>query len=99
PGIQLPPALTNFIAALRQAKGKINHVADLLEATGKFKDKSGKDVEIPSGVGPDELPLVLDLFCATDDAQVAGLINVNTASMSVLQTVPGIDAALAESII
>ena len=99
PGIELPPALTNFIGALRQAKGRVNHAADLLEATGKFKDKAGKEVEVPSGVGANELPLVLDLFCATDDAQVAGLINVNTASMNVLQTIPGIDAALAESII
>jgi DNA uptake protein ComE-like DNA-binding protein len=99
PGIELPPPLTNFIAMLRQAKLRINHVADLLEATGKFKDKAGKVVEIPSGVGADELPLVLDLFCATDDAQVAGLVNVNTASLNVLQTVPGIDAALGESII
>jgi DNA uptake protein ComE-like DNA-binding protein len=99
PGIELPPALTNFIAVLRQAKGRINHVADLLEASGKFKDKAGKDVEISCGVGANELAMVLDLFCATDDAQVAGLVNVNTASLSVLQTVPGIDGALAESIV
>jgi DNA uptake protein ComE-like DNA-binding protein len=99
PGLELPGALTNYIALLRAAHGRIEHVADLLEATGKFKDKSGKEVDVPTGVGLEELPLVLDLFSATDDAQVAGLVNVNTASAAVLQTIPGIDDALADSIV
>ena len=73
----MPAALTNFIAAFRQAKCKVGLVADLLEATFKFKDVSGRIVDTPTGVGPDELPLLLDLFCATDDAQIKGFVNVN----------------------
>ncbi len=99
PGVELPEALTNYIAALRQAKLKVGHAADLLEATIRIKDKAGKETEVASGVGPEQLPQVLDLFCATDAAQNKGLINVNTATPAVLQTVPGIDEALAESIL
>lgn len=99
PELELPPALTNFIAALRTSNTRVNHVADLLEATGKFKDKSGKEVEVPTGVGAAELSLVLDQFCTTDDATVPGLINVNTAPAAVLQTIPGIDEATADSIL
>ena len=79
--------LTNFISAFRQAKGKVGHASDLLEATFKFKDAAGRIVDTPTGVGSDELPLLLDLFCATDDAQVKGLVNVNTASAAVLRTI------------
>ena len=99
PGVELPAALTNFIAAFRQAKGRVGHVADLLEATFKFKDAAGREVAMPSGVGPEELPLLLDLFCATDDAEVKGLVNINTAPAAVLQTVPGIDEPLADAIL
>jgi DNA uptake protein ComE-like DNA-binding protein len=99
PGVDLPPAFTNFIAAFRQAKGRVGHVADLLEATFKFKDASGRMVDTPTGVGLEELPLVLDLFCATDDAQVKGLVNLNTASAAVLKTIPGIDEPLADAIL
>ncbi len=99
PGVELPAALTNFIAAFRQAKGHVQHVADLLEATFTVKDSAGRNVALSTGVGPDELPPLLDLFSATDDARVKGLINVNTASAAVLRSVPGIDEPLADSIL
>jgi hypothetical protein len=99
PGVELPPALTNFIAALRTNNFKLGHAADLLEAKLKIKDGTGKETEILSGIGKEELPLVLDLFTASGDQRFDGLINVNTAGIEVLATVPGIDEPLAESIL
>ncbi len=99
PGVELPPALTNFIAALRTNHFKIGHAAELLEAKLKIKDGTGKETELPSGVGKEELPLVLDLFTASGDQRFDGLVNINTASLAVLASVPGIDEPLAESIL
>ena len=99
PGIELPPALRNFIAVLRTNKFKLGHAADLLEGKLKTKDAAGKPVEIASGVGKEELPLVLDLFTASAARRFDGLVNINTASLAVLASVPGIDEPLAESIL
>ncbi|MSU60841.1 MAG: hypothetical protein EXS31_00345 [Pedosphaera sp.] len=99
PAMELPPALTNFIAALRANKLQIAHPADLLEATIKVKDGKGAEVEVPSGVGKEELPKVLELFTTTHEDRQHGLININTAGVPVLATIPGIDETLAESIL
>ena len=99
PGVELPAALTNFIAVLRTNRVRLAHPAELLEKTLKVKDGRGRAVEVSSGVGKAELPLVLDLFTCTSDTKMDGLINVNTASLRVLQTVPGIDEPLAEAIL
>jgi type II secretory pathway component PulK len=99
PKAQLPEPLVTYILALRTNKITVAHAADLLEAKGKFKDESGKAVELASGVGRDELPLLLDLFTANKEYRLTGLININTAPAPVLTTVPGIDESLAESIV
>ncbi len=99
PKIELPPALTNYIFLMRSNKITVAHPAELLEATGKFKDASGKEAEVESGVGKAELSQLLDLFTATDEERQTGLINVNTASAKVLATMPEIDDSLAESIV
>jgi len=99
PGVELPAALTNFIAVLRTNRVRLAHPAELLEKSLKVKDARGRMVEVPSGVGKAELPLVLDLFTCSSDRKMDGLINVNTASLRVLQTVPGIDEPLAEAIL
>jgi type II secretory pathway component PulK len=99
PGVTLPEAVTNYIAALRANKVRVGHAADLLEAKLTIKNSSGRPVEIASGVGKEELPRILDLFTATSAAGFEGLLNVNTASIAALQTVPGIDESLAEAIL
>ena len=99
PAMELPPALTNFIAVMRKDGVRLGHPADLLEATHKSKSESGVETEVVSGVGKPELPLVLDLFTTTKDTKLDGLINVNTASSTVLAAVPGIDEPLAEAIV
>jgi DNA uptake protein ComE-like DNA-binding protein len=96
---ELVPTLTAYIEALRRNKVKIEQPADLLEAKGKFKDPAGKDIELESGVSKAELPLLLDHFTARTNRQTAGLININTASSHVLQALPGVDEALADSIV
>jgi len=99
PGVGLPPVFTNFITVLRTNKFKLGHAADLLEAKLRIKDKAGKETEIPSGIGKEELPLALDLFTTVAGERSDGLVNINTAGVEVLGTVPGLDVPLAESIL
>ena len=57
---------------------------------------------IESGVGADELPVVMDRLTAGSQSnrrQAAGLVNINTARAEVLATVPGLDANLAQEIV
>ncbi|MEQ2009159.1 MAG: hypothetical protein ABMA26_20445, partial [Limisphaerales bacterium] len=99
PETALPPALTNFLAALLTNGVTLSHAADLLEARLPVKDSKGVETEITSGVGKAELATVLDLLTASAELQTDGLINVNTASIAVLTTLTGVDDALAESIV
>lgn len=99
PGVEFPVAMTNFIAELRRAKLTVAQAADLLEATIKVKDEKGLERDVSSGVGKAELPQALDLFSTTRDARINGLLNVNTASIEALMTIPGIDEPLAEAIL
>ncbi len=96
---ELPPALTNYLAAVRAANGTIPHPAETLDATIRGKDASGTEVDIASGITKENLALVLDL-CTTDaTGRHEGRINLNTAGATVLATLPGVDLALAESIV
>ncbi len=95
----LPASLVAYIEALRRSKTSVNHPVDLLEARARLKDEQGNEVEMESGVGKSELPLLLDRFTTRTESRVPGLVNVNTASARVLRTLPGIDEALADSIV
>ena len=96
---ELPQAVTDYLDALHRNNVKLGHPAELLEARGKFKDEGGKEVELESGVGKNELAAVLDRYTTRTERRLPGLVNVNTASTQVLQTLPGIDEALADSIV
>jgi hypothetical protein len=95
----LPQQFFEYIAALRRAKANIPHPIELLEAEGTFKDENNQDVKLESGIGKAELPLLLDLFTATSEQLLPGLININTAQVPVIKTLPDVDEALAESIV
>ncbi len=97
--VDLPETLTNYLAALRKSQTSLVSPADLLEATQTFKGEDGKEVELESGVGKDELPVVLDLLTTRTNEMVKGLININTAASQVLQTLPDVDESLAETIV
>ncbi len=92
-------AFTNFVAALRGANLKLGHPVDLLDGKIHVKDPQGNDVEVVSGITVNELPMVLDLFTTSAEGRQEGLINLNTASAQVLGTLPGIEPALAETIV
>jgi DNA uptake protein ComE-like DNA-binding protein len=94
----LPAPLVAYVEALRRNKVKVEQPADLLEAKAKLKDENGAQIEMESGISKAELPIVLDRFTTRSERQLPGLIDVNTAPSAVLQTVPGIDEALADSI-
>ena len=95
---QLPEATKAFLE-LAWANGKVfTAVADLLGAKEKFKDAEGKEVEVESGVGPAELPMILDLFTTSFEPRRVGLININTAGVKVLGALPGVDEGKAEEI-
>jgi hypothetical protein len=98
PGVEFPAAMTNFINELRKANMRLESAVDLLEAKIKVKDEKGVEHEIASEVGKAELPQALDLFTTSALKTQEGLINVNTASIEALTTVPGIDESLVESI-
>jgi type II secretory pathway component PulK len=99
PGVEFPVGMTNFINELRKANMRLESPVDLLEAKIKVKDEKGAEREVASEVGKAELPQALDLFTTSALSKYEGLINVNTASIEVLTTVPGIDESLAESIL
>lgn len=99
PEAGLPAAFTNYVAALRAAKVKLRHPAEVLEASVRSKDEQGKETDVASGITKEELPLVLDLFTTDAKERLEGLVNIGTADAVVLATLPGIDPALAETIV
>ena len=99
PSADLPPAFTNYVAALRGAGLRLGHPVEVLESAVRVKNAEGQETEIASGITKEELPRVLDLFTTGGEARREGLINVNTASAIVLATLPGMDLSLAETVI
>lgn len=99
PEFIIPEKAAAFISAAWSNRVIFQSPADLLEARMKVKDAEGKEVEIESGVGARELPVILDQLTTTFEARLTGLINVNTASQLILQTVPGLSEAKAELIV
>jgi hypothetical protein len=73
--------------------------AELLDATISLSGPDTPERAVPTGIGKDSLGMILDRFTGSAEAELVGRINVNTAPASVLQLVPGIDNALAESIL
>jgi hypothetical protein len=53
------------------------------------KDEKGREVELGSGVGKEELAQMLDLFTCSAETRFDGLLNVNTASIAGLLSGPG----------
>jgi DNA uptake protein ComE-like DNA-binding protein len=98
-GLDLPQSAGAYLQAMSRNGQTLAHPADLLEASGKFKDEQGKEITLSSGVGKTELPVLLDRCTATNQTRLIGLVNLNTASAEVLAALPGMDEALAEAIV
>jgi DNA uptake protein ComE-like DNA-binding protein len=99
PASDLPASFSNYVAALRAANIQLQNPSDALEATVTAADEKGVREEIASGITKENLPTLLDLFTTKQKDFFDGLVNVNTASATVLATLPGIDMPLAESIV
>jgi type II secretory pathway component PulK len=99
PGVEFPVAMTNFINELRKASMRLENASDLLEAKITIKDDKGKETQVTSEVGKAELPQALDLFTTSVLKTQDGLINVNTATIEALTTIPGLEESMAESIL
>ncbi|MEN9601021.1 MAG: hypothetical protein RIS56_627 [Verrucomicrobiota bacterium] len=95
----LPPAFVAFVSELGSSKSVIMDPAELLDATISLSGPDSPERAVPTGIGKDSLGIILDRFTGSAEAELVGRINVNTAPTSVLQLVPGIDNALAESIL
>ena len=95
----LPQAFVAFVSELGTSKSVVLDPAELLDATVTLSGPDGQERAVPTGIGKDSLGMVLDRFTGSAEAELVGRINVNTAPASVLQLVPGIDNALAESIL
>lgn len=57
----------------------------------------GQQQPVTSGIGPDDMPLVMDRLTAQPMTQ--GLLNINSASAAAIATLPDVDAALAQRIV
>jgi DNA uptake protein ComE-like DNA-binding protein len=95
----LPEKTAEFIQLAWENKKLFSSPVDLLEAKEKFKDEKGKEAEVESGVGAKELPIILDKLTTSFNSRLIGLININTASVKVLGSLPGIDQTKAEAIV
>lgn len=98
PEFIIPEQTAAFIEAAWSNKVIFRNPADLLEAKS-IQGSDGKAIAIDSGVGPKELPAILGQLTTTFEARLVGLININTASVKVLQTIPGINETKAELIV
>jgi hypothetical protein len=97
--LNLPQATVTYLDALRTNHQTLVHPAALLEATNKVKNAQGNEVSLSSGIGKAELALVLDRCTTTNLTNLVGLVNLNTASATVLAALPGLNAALADAIV
>jgi hypothetical protein len=97
--LNLPQAALTYLDAMHTNHQTLAYPADLLEATNKVKDAQGQDVNLISGIGKTELALLLDRCTATSQTNLVGLVNLNTASATVLAALPGLNAALADAIV
>ncbi|HEY3244394.1 MAG TPA: hypothetical protein VGM03_13695, partial [Phycisphaerae bacterium] len=77
----------------QRQRRRVQTPADLL------KPRLLDGAEQPSPLTEADLPLLLDKFTTVSSPELQGVINVNTAPVEVLVTLPGIDETLAQSIV
>ncbi len=93
--LNLPKATVDYIMSRRQSQQPLQHPAELIDVLSNTNGAAGQDADSVKA----ELAVVLDRCTATNQAKLAGLVNVNTASTKVLAAVPGLSPSLAEAIV
>ena len=98
-----PAGLTDetvaFLEAKRKAGQPLASLADLANATLIVTEENQAQRELKSGVGTGDLSQLLDRF-TTDPKKIRlERVNINTAPVSILAQVDGIDEALANTIV
>lgn len=98
-----PAGLTDetvaFLEAKRKAGQPLASLADLVNATLIVTEENQAQRELKSGVGTGDLSQLLDRF-TTDPKKIRlERVNINTAPVSILAQVDGIDEALANTIV
>jgi len=106
--LDLPDETRRFIEVYRAEGNAFKHPSELLEMRYRLKrrNKNYPDLApgswVESGVGADELPVIMDRLTAGSSGsrrRATGLVNINTARAEVLATLPGLDANLAQEIV
>ena len=78
-------------------EGIANRIIDHRNSQGNFQNVDAiKDVNL---ITTNEFKGIVDKISTTDDEILNGLINVNTASLEVLQLLPGMDESKAQAVI
>ncbi len=101
--------IAHAIVSYRQ-KNNFQGIVDLLDVTppqdnpnaGLAPDNANSQPDSASGgnvISGNLLMKIADDVTVTDDRQLAGLVNINTASLDVLACLPGIDRNMAQKII
>ncbi|HEX3988447.1 MAG TPA: helix-hairpin-helix domain-containing protein [Verrucomicrobiae bacterium] len=96
----ITPAIARAIANW-QGRGNFRSVADLLDVTGQRggQQNLGGGGNASQLIDHNLLMQIADSLTVGTDSSSQGLININTASVEVLKCLPGLDEALAHSII
>jgi DNA uptake protein ComE-like DNA-binding protein len=105
----LPDETIEFIKLYRAEGNQFKHPSELLEMQYRLRNdpedpgprglKAGDWIE--SSVGADELPTVMEKLSTSppSNTPIWGLVNVNSASETVLSVLPGIDSVSARDIV
>jgi len=109
PGIT--PEIANAIVAYR-GQNPLQTLDDLLSVTPQSQNQNNQDGDGnggrnrrrgrsngPSIISQDLFDQIADHITVSGDQNISGLININTASLTVLKCLPGIDEPLARAII
>lgn len=100
---ELPGVTIDFS---RPASVSIESLVDLMDSTVTVPaTDDAKEIRLPSPLdskstkSPEDLVRILDQITVTSNAQIRGRINVNTASETVLKTIPGFSETTVDGVV
>ena len=88
-----------FIEAMRRNGRTIQNLSMLLNANERLQNEDGTEQEYSVELTDEEMDTLFDSCTTIDQKYLPGLINVNTASVEVLEVLPGLDETDAEAIV